>query len=168
MNYKFQDEGKKFLSNKKRAPKGEIESAPGQIPLTPHLHHTPVNFVTRLSSAFIGRVSPTIDIKYQLLWNFGPYLAEVPRRLGFNPALDAASDALVAAHTNLCSHGRFVPQYGLMLKYSRALSALRGALDDPGTAQTSETLCAIMILMIVQVGTFSTYHISQFKLVCRR
>ena len=153
VNYKFQDEGKKFLSRDKRVPRGEIEPATDQIALTPHLPRTPVNAVSRLSSAFIGSVSPTIDIKYQLLWNFGPYLVEVPRRLGFNPALDAASDALVAAHTNFCSHGRFAPQYGLMLKYSRALSALRGALNDPDTAQTPETLCAIMILMIVQVGT---------------
>ena len=152
MNYKFRDEGKKFFSSKKRAPKGEVEPTPGQIVLTPHLHRTPENSTTKLSSAFIGSVSLAIDIKYQLLGNFGVYLVEVPRHLGINPALDAASDALVAAHANLCSNGRFVPQYGLIFKYSKALSALRDALNDPHTAQTSETLCAIMILMIVQVG----------------
>lgn len=77
---------------------------------------------------------------------------DVPRRLGINLALDAASDALVAAHTNFCSNGRFVPEQGFLAKYSQALNALRDILDDPDKAYSSETLCAIMILMIVQVG----------------
>lgn len=162
MNYKFQDEGRKFLCRDKRVPKGNIEPTPDRTALTPHLHHTPVNSTTKLSSAFIGSVSLTIDIKYSLLGNFGIYLVEVPRRLGINPALDAASDSLVAAHANLCSNGRFVPQHGVMLKYSKALSALRDALNDPDTAQTPETLCAIMILMIVQVGSsFESNHVSR-------
>lgn len=108
--------------------------------------------MTKLASAFAGRIDPTIDMRYQLLLNFGGYLADVPRRLGTNLALDAASDALVAAHTNFCSNGHFVPEYGLLAKYSQALNALRDVLDDRDKAYSSETLCAIMVLMIVQVG----------------
>ena len=106
----------------------------------------------RLASAFIGRIDPTIEIRYQLLWNFGGYLGDIPRRLGTNQALDAASDALVTAHTNFCSNGYFIPQSDVITKYSEALNALRDTLDDPDKAHSSETLCAIMVLMIVQVG----------------
>lgn len=107
--------------------------------------------MTQLASAFVGKIDPTADIRYQLVWNFGAYLADIPRRLGTNPALDAASDALVAAHTNFCSNGHGVPDYAFLAKYSRALNVLRDELDDPDKAHSSETLCAIMLLMIIQV-----------------
>jgi hypothetical protein len=51
-------------------------------------------------------------------------------RLGTNPALDAASDALVTAHTNFCSSGHPGPECELLAKYSHALNVLRDALDD--------------------------------------
>lgn len=92
-----------------------------------------------------------MDIRYQLLWNFGGYLADVPRRLGMNPALDVASDALVSVHTSFCSQGHYVHDPRVLAKYSKALVVLRDALDDPDKAYSSETLCAIMLLMIVQV-----------------
>jgi Fungal specific transcription factor domain len=107
--------------------------------------------MTKLASALVYKIDPTTDIRYQLVWNFGGYLADVPRRLGTNPALDAASDALVAAHTDFCSSGRPGSECELLAKHSHALSVLRDALDDPVKAHSSETLCAIMLLMIVQV-----------------
>ena len=116
------------------------------------LPRNPSNPMTKLALAFAGRIDPTMDMRYQLLLTFGGYLADVLRRLGTNLAFDAASDALVAAHTNFCSNGHFVPEHGLLAKYSQALNALRDVLNDPDKAYSSETLCAIMILMIVQVG----------------
>lgn len=108
--------------------------------------------MTKLTSAFVDKVNLTADIRYQLVWNFGGYLVQVPRRLGTNPALDAASEALVAAHTSFCSTGPTGTGSGVLVKYSRALKALRKALTDPVTACSTETLGAIMLLMIVQVG----------------
>ncbi|KAI9749547.1 MAG: hypothetical protein M4579_006832 [Chaenotheca gracillima] len=115
------------------------------------LSRNPSNSMTKLASAFVHKVDPTTDIRYQLVWNFGDYLTEVPRRLGANPALDAASEVLVVAHTDYCSRGHRLPSTELLAKYSHALSLLRDVLDDPFMAHSSETLCAIMILMIVQV-----------------
>ncbi|KAI9794103.1 MAG: hypothetical protein M1833_000468 [Piccolia ochrophora] len=127
--------------------------AHGQRQMVPELPRNPSNSMTKLVSALVNKIDPTADIRYQLVWNFGGYLADIPRRLGTNPVLDAASDALVSAHTNYCSSGH--PRAGceLLAKYSHALNVLRDALDDPVKAHSSETLCAIMLLMIVQVLT---------------
>lgn len=107
--------------------------------------------MTKLASALVDKIDPTTDIRYQLVWNFGGFLADVPRRLGMSPALDAASDALIAAHTNFCSSGHPGLECELLAKYSHALNVLRDALDEPVKAHSSEALCAIMLLMIVQV-----------------
>ncbi|KAI9842413.1 MAG: hypothetical protein M1837_007158 [Sclerophora amabilis] len=112
--------------------------------------------MTKLASALVNRIDPTTDIRYQLVWNFGGYLAYIPSRLGTNPALDAASDALVAAHTSYCSSAHLLPECEHLVKYSHALNVLRDALEDPVKAHSSETLCAIMLLMIVQVFTNPT------------
>lgn len=149
--YKFQDESKKFVSAKKLASSGNGGVTSRQKPSVAQITRNPSNQITRLTSAFVGSINPTMDIKYQLLWNFGDYLADVPRRLGVNPALDVASDALVSVHTSFCSQGHYVHDPRVLAKYSKALVALRDALNDPDKAYSSETLCAIMLLMIVQV-----------------
>lgn len=75
----------------------------------------------------------------------------VPRRLGINEALDAAADALVTSYTCFIA-GSAVATSDVLIKHSNALSALRRVLDDPVKAQSSETLCSTMILLIVQVS----------------
>ncbi|MCJ1309569.1 hypothetical protein MMC25_003229 [Agyrium rufum] len=106
--------------------------------------------MTRLASSFAEKVSPSIDIRFQLFYNFGTYLAEVPRRLGTNAALDAAAESLVSAYAFYCS-GALTAGYHPLSKYNNAISALRHILDDPVRATSSETLCAIMMLMSVPV-----------------
>ena len=108
------------------------------------------NPITRLTGAFIERIDPFVDIRFQLLWNFGDYLADIPCRLGISGALDAAADALVTAHTRFCV-GHLDPNSTLLAKHSRALNILRQDLSDPVKARSSETLCSIMLLMIYQV-----------------
>ncbi|KAI9769602.1 MAG: hypothetical protein M1835_006672 [Candelina submexicana] len=129
-------------------------------PLVMQIPRNPSNAMTTLVSAMVSKVDPTIDIRYQLVWNFGGYLVDVPRHLGVNPALDTASDALVSAHTSYCSSGPAHPGHELWAKYSHALNALREALNDPSTAQSAETLCAIMLLMITQVLTNPTQGVT--------
>lgn len=108
------------------------------------------NKLTSLIAAFIGKVSPLIDIRYQLLGNFGGFLEDIPCRLGTSEALDAASDVLVTAHSRFCM-GHLEPNSEVLRKYSRALKSLRHSLNDPVQAQSSETLGAVMLLMICQV-----------------
>ena len=132
----------------------EKDSGDEQKTLPPSgILRSPSNGLTRLSLAFVCNVDPSIDINVQLVWNFGAFLREVPRRLGTNEALDAASDALVTAYTwyTSSSVGYRIPDTEALTKHSLALNALRNCLDDPVKAHSSETLCAIMLLQICQV-----------------
>ena len=107
--------------------------------------------MTRLTLALIDKVNLHTDVRYDLVPNFGSFLVLVPCRLGTNPALDAASDALVSAHTSYCSANLSRDKSELFMKYSYALKALRETLGDPSSARSSETLGAIWLLMLVQV-----------------
>ena len=116
------------------------------------LTRSPSNSLTQLTLAFVDKVNPSIDVSFQLVGNFGAFLREVPRRLGTNESLDAASDLLVTAYTRYCA-GHIEPDGEVLVKHSRALSALSTCLNDPVTAHSSETLCSIMLLLICQVRT---------------
>ncbi|KAL8652272.1 MAG: hypothetical protein Q9226_004341 [Calogaya cf. arnoldii] len=109
------------------------------------------NKTTSLTSALIGRIEEAVDIRFQLPWNFGGYLRQIPRRLGTSPALDAASDALVASHRDFCTGRQLEPDAEVLNKQTRALALLRNELGDDVKARSSETLCAIMVLMITQL-----------------
>ncbi len=111
------------------------------------------NKLTRLVASFTFNIDENADIRIQLPWNFGTFLTDVPRRLGYNEALDAACEVLVAAYANFVA-GRVVGSADVVMKHSNALSALRRCLDDPIKAYSSETLCSTMILIIVQVCDF--------------
>ncbi|KAG8530539.1 uncharacterized protein KY384_005042 [Bacidia gigantensis] len=63
----------------------------------------PTSDLDRLTQAFVSKASPSIDISHQLVMNFGGFLAEVPRRLGVNEALDAAAGVLVTAYAGYCA-----------------------------------------------------------------
>ena len=118
---------------------------------------SPSSSTTRLAVAVARIVSPTIDLRVQLTWNFGGFLADVPRRLGTNAALDTAASSLTAAYACYAVGQRTANRESLLI-YTAAGKALRICLDDPVKAHSSETLCAIMILMIVQVGRSQTSH----------
>lgn len=108
------------------------------------------NSLDRLVFAFVMDVDPNADSRYQLPWNFGPFLEEVPRRLGYNESLDAAAEALLTAYGTFRAPQK--EQHELsMRQYSRALNALRRCLSTPETAHSSETLCSVMLLMIYEV-----------------
>ncbi len=117
------------------------------------------NELSSLSTAFVHRLSPQVDIRFQLVWNFGAYHASIPCRLGISAALDAAADVLVAAHTAFCT-GNLVSDQVVWRKYSRALSVLRHDLDDVAKARSAESLCAVMLISIAQVR-YETYNRSR-------
>ncbi|KAL8941744.1 MAG: hypothetical protein Q9216_002072 [Gyalolechia sp. 2 TL-2023] len=109
----------------------------------------PSNALSSLTSAFVHSIGHDVDIKFQLVWNFGGYLAGIPRRLGRSAALDAATGALVSAHAGFCT-GDIASHSIAWREYSRALSVLRHDLNDKIKARSSESLCAVMVLSIVQ------------------
>jgi hypothetical protein len=103
-----------------------------------------------LVASMIQTIDPSMDLRYNLAWSF-PVLEHVPQRLGRSAALDAAARVVIAAHCSHCiSRRRVSPD--LLVDYARALTQLRLALDDIVTAQSLETLCAIKLLLVSQVG----------------
>ena len=124
------------------------------------LRSPPSNQTTALASALGSKLGDVLDINFHLAWNFGVFLRQIPIRLGMSASLDAASDVLVAAHTPYCL-GRFDPDPTVLKKHSRALLILRNDLNDVIKARTSETLSAVMILMIAQVRSFQARLMSK-------
>jgi hypothetical protein len=114
------------------------------------LSRTPSNETSTLVSRFTEKIQPEMTIKYHLAWTYGDYLYFVPPRLGHNEALDAATDTLVTAVSNLTDRNES-RNTQLLEKYGRALSALRRCVADPDTAKEPETLCAITFLWNCQV-----------------
>ena len=155
--FKFQDESEKVISihseknvsdelyiqRRQQAAKGNYRSL---------IFNIPSSAVTRLTAAFVRGIDPDADISIHLPWNFGPYLEDVPRHLGVNHALDAATDAIIAGYTCLLSRNRVAEDQHSLRKYSKALKALAETLTEPQSATQSETLCAIQMLMMFEVS----------------
>ncbi|KAJ5292961.1 uncharacterized protein N7443_008914 [Penicillium atrosanguineum] len=110
---------------------------------------SPSNELTNLTATFIRTIKRSTDLRYNMWWSFGTFLDDVPRRLGSNEALDRAVDAVSTAHGDFCT--RREASTDALAKYSQALHTLRVYLDDQFHAQSSNTLCAVMILLICQV-----------------
>ena len=102
--------------------------------------------------AFVSALQVT-DLRYDL-GTYGAFLRDIPRRLGNSQALDAAVNAITSAFPLLHTHE--YPRH-VWVRYNRSLSALRTCLEDPTQAQTSNTLCAIYLIVICQ-GWLGLYH----------
>ncbi|KAJ5225863.1 hypothetical protein N7468_007088, partial [Penicillium chermesinum] len=105
--------------------------------------------ISSLITRFGQIIKPSTDPRYNVWWSFGPFLEDVPRRLGTNEALDRAIDVLTTSHNDVCN-GR-VGTVGALAKYSHALRTLSVYVEDPRHAQDSNTLCAVMVLLIAQM-----------------
>lgn len=66
-----------------------------------------------------------------------------------NKALDASVDAFSTAFSQFYTVDKSVVAYS---KYGQALKAVRDCLNDPSQAKTIETMCAIYLVMVVQVS----------------
>ena len=158
--YKFQDEGRKLAirsHDRSRAvpTTGNDTLKPvhnAQVSANVRVAHVPSNGLTQLTLAFVDKIDPSIDISVQLVGNFGGFLSEIPRRLGTNASLDAASDLLQTSYAHYRAGHRNSSTAEALIKHSRALRALNDCLNDPVMARSSETLCSIMVLLICQVG----------------
>ncbi|KAF9696392.1 hypothetical protein EKO04_005418 [Ascochyta lentis] len=80
---------------------------------------------------------------------FGPFIQEVPARLGHNAALDAAVAVLINAHTSLMYKKTSNDIVSINL-YLRAIRTLQGCLEDPQEGMSTNTLCASVLLGLVE------------------
>ncbi|CAM1501208.1 Fc.00g103700.m01.CDS01 [Cosmosporella sp. VM-42] len=106
----------------------------------------PSSQITAVASAFISRLEVN-DIRYDITC-YGAFLADIPKRLGMNDALDASVSALNICFASL--HTRDTSSVEALTKYVQGLKALRVSLSNPVTAKTPETLVAIYFMMICQ------------------
>jgi hypothetical protein len=106
----------------------------------------PQNELTAIVNGFVTALAVE-DVRFDLSI-YGPFFKDIPRRLGKNEALDASVLAMTTAYPSL----RTRQQTPEMLRcYTDALRALRDRLQDPATAGTAETMCAVWLVMITQV-----------------
>ncbi|KAL4935332.1 hypothetical protein BDV06DRAFT_131025 [Aspergillus oleicola] len=147
--YKFVEEGPTTIA-KKRSPSGVVappdnrKDVVHRVTVTPN----PINKVQLLGQGLVAAIKPQTSLRYNLMWAYGGYLVFVPRRLGLNEALDTAIDALITTHQTYASCKEVTATS--LTKYSTALGALRRCLSNPSVASTSETLCAVSVLLVVQ------------------
>lgn len=88
------------------------------------------------------------DPRYDI-FVFGPFINDIPSRLGTHAALDASADAFASAFS--CVHTRRITPESLA-KYAHALRSVQDSLQAPATAYSEQTLCAIYFIMLCQVG----------------
>ena len=106
----------------------------------------PSSQMIRDASGFASALQVT-DVRFEL-GIYGPFLAEIPRRLGRSEALDASVRSLTTVYPSVHSHQFTSDMYK---SYGEALRHLRAALGDSSTATSVDTLCAVYLVMICQV-----------------
>jgi hypothetical protein len=98
---------------------------------------------------------------------FGPFIQEVPARIGHNPALDAAVAVLVNAHTSLMYNKTSNDIVSINL-YLRAIKTLQSCLEDSQEGMSTNTLCASVLLGLVEVSCATIPGLLQANLARRR
>jgi hypothetical protein len=78
------------------------------------------------------------------------FVSDLPRHVGLSLACDLSMKALCLAHTALLDsrHYSLIQSH---IQYGRALSELQLCLEDPDRARTVGTLCATMLLGLIEV-----------------
>lgn len=99
-----------------------------------------------MAAAFVAAFQ-VADIRYAMAY-YGPFLRDIPRRLGNSPVLDSAVRALSTAYPFLHT-GSYTPN--VLFLYGQSLRALRKCLNNPAEARSPNTLCAVYLIIICQV-----------------
>lgn len=102
---------------------------------------------SRLAAAFVTTLQVT-DVRHAVTY-YGPFLREIPQRLGSSPVLDSAVKAVTTAYPFLRTRG-FPPT--ALAHYGQSLRALRDCLNNPSEARTPHTLCAVYLIIVCQVS----------------
>lgn len=90
---------------------------------------------------------------------FGPFIREVPARIGHNSALDAAVAVLVNVHASLV-HRKIADEIVSPELYLRAIKTLQMCLEDPQQGMSANTLCASVLLGLVEVTLFTISNLA--------
>ncbi|KAF2269105.1 hypothetical protein CC78DRAFT_575204 [Lojkania enalia] len=88
------------------------------------------------------------DVGYRLS-GFGAFMHEIPARIGQNAALDAAVACLVRAHSSMI-HKRPATEIVSPSLYLKAVRELQLLLEDPREGRSPNTLCAAVLLGLVE------------------
>lgn len=86
------------------------------------------------------------------LTSYGPYMKELPRRLGHSVALDAAVACLTDAHSKILRRAPVNTVINPYL-YLAAVQGLQMALEDTMESASADTLCATALLAVAEVRT---------------
>lgn len=124
------------------------------------LPQSPSNETTTIAGAFIFTLEVK-DLRYDLSC-YGAFIEDIPKRLGSSTALDASVNFLTSAFSSLYTHQQSLVT---LSRYVTALKALRHCLNDPLQACTANTLCAVYLLLICQVGTAAFINASGTRLI---
>ncbi|KAG5979317.1 hypothetical protein E4U55_005304 [Claviceps digitariae] len=102
--------------------------------------------LTSTAGAFISILG--ISDRQFAIQGFGPFLTDVPRRLGRSAILDASAKAFSSAVTAVHSKQTIVEA---LKDYGAALTCTRNALiADPSLTTQVETLCGVYLLLLSQ------------------
>lgn len=102
-----------------------------------------IEILTSRLVATLNEEGPSNQIKL-----FGPFIGEVPRRLGSTTALNDAAACLTTTHDAIIrkhSKTRINPQL-----YAKALKSLHAAIQDESQVRSTSTLCATVLLAITE------------------
>ena len=87
------------------------------------------------------------DQRYNLSF-YGNFFHDIPKRLGYNLALDTSVKAIITALP--FHHTRVLPA-GALAHYVDSLKATRITLNDSVKGRTSDTLCAMYLVLVCSV-----------------
>ncbi|USP80059.1 uncharacterized protein yc1106_07333 [Curvularia clavata] len=128
---------------RKRSPRS-ISASPPKSPL---LRHPSQSHDQQLAHALIA-ATRTGSAGHRMSV-FGSFIQEVPARIGHNPALDAAVTVLVNVHSSLV-YKKTANEIVSPELYIRAIKTLQTCLEHPQLGLSPETLCASVLLGLVE------------------
>ncbi|KAG6040172.1 hypothetical protein E4U41_001397 [Claviceps citrina] len=115
-------------------------------PLARSLERPFGNELTTTTGAFISTLA--ISDRQFAIQGFGPFLTDVPRRLGRSSILNASAKAFSSAVTAVYSKQTIVEA---LKDYGAALNCMRNAfMTDPSLTTEAETLCGVYLLLLSQ------------------
>jgi hypothetical protein len=135
-------EDRLLARNRRKSPHG----SPHRSGISPHPSPT---YYQALSRAFIDALSSG-GVGHSMA-AFGPFMYEIPRRIGHNAALDAAAACLVHAHSSLVQR-KPATEVATPRLYLPAVQALQTSLENPREGMSANTLCASVLLGLVEVS----------------
>ncbi|KAJ9604010.1 hypothetical protein H2200_011532 [Cladophialophora chaetospira] len=109
----------------------------------------------RLATTLIGALVRNTAEGYRLQC-LGPFISDIPSRIGQNPALDAAVACLLQCHSQLLRDTHLSPGRGVRSlwesqklpssEYMKALRTLQEVIEHPVQGFSTETVCATLVM----------------------